>query len=219
MLNSLHLFRKQQWVNVLGLLLWIHQPFVAVMLPTYATIKGIKGYPQTSSLSCESRSAVDWAAFFGVKIKEKKFLGSLPRSDNPEEGFVGNSNDAWGAIPPASYGVHAAPVADLLNHFGVPAQARKGMSWRELRKEIANGRPVIVWVIGQMNNGSPILYHTKSGKNVIVAHYEHTMILVGYDRTSVEAIDAFSGQRRTYPLKNFLASWSVLGNMAIVYQK
>lgn len=219
MLNLLHLLRKQQWVNFLGLLMFLYQPFMTAMLPMKATINGIKGHPQTYSLSCESRSAVDWAAFFGVKIKEKKFLQSLPRSDNPEEGFVGNSNDAWGAVPPASYGVHAAPVVELLNQFGVPAQARKGMSWRELRKEIAHGRPVIVWVIGQMNNGSPILYHTQSGKNVIVAHYEHTMILVGYDRTSVQAIDAFSGQRRTYPLINFLASWRVLGNMAIVHPK
>lgn len=217
MANSDQFFQKRPIVNFLGFLFFVIQPIIFTRLPAQATIRGIKAHPQSYALSCESRSAVDWAAFFGVKIKEKKFLQSLPRSDNPDEGFVGNANDAWGGIPPASYGVHAAPVADLLNTFQVPAHARKGMTWREVRKEIANGRPVIVWVIGQMNSGNPILYHAKSGKTVTVARYEHTMILVGYDRDSVQALDAFSGQRRTYPLKNFLASWSVLGNMAIVH--
>ncbi len=216
MVNSDQLFLKRPMVIFLGFFCFVFQPIIFTRIPTQATIKGIKAHPQSYALSCESRSAVDWAAFFGVKIKEKKFLKSLPHSDNPDEGFVGNPNGTWGGIPPASYGVHAAPVADLLNAFKVPAKARKGMTWREVRKEIANGRPVIVWVIGQMDNGSPVLYHAKSGKTVTVARYEHTMILVGYDRYSVQALDAFSGQRRTYNLKNFLASWSVLGNMAIV---
>ncbi len=217
MLKLWQYFRKIPFGNVLGLFIFIYNPLIFRQLPVKASIKEINGHSQSYQLSCESRSAVDWAAYYGVKIKEKKFLNSLPHSDNPELGFVGNAHDAWGAIPPASYGVHAAPVADSLNHFGVKAQAKKGMTWQEVRKEIAHGNPVIVWVIGQMQNGTPILYHSKGGKTVTVARYEHTMILVGYDQNSVQAVDAFSGQRRIFPLKIFLASWKVLGNMAIVH--
>ncbi|MGB9586198.1 MAG: C39 family peptidase, partial [Anaerolineales bacterium] len=146
-----------------GGLLIIFSLFLPSPIPPRASITAIQSHPQTFSLSCESRSAVDWAAYFGVKVKEKKFLRALPRSDNPDEGFVGNPKDPWGGIPPASYGVHATPVAKLLNRLGVPAVARKGISWREVRKEIASGRPVIVWVVGQMWKGQRVIYHLKDG--------------------------------------------------------
>ncbi|MFZ5808688.1 MAG: C39 family peptidase [Chloroflexota bacterium] len=194
-------------------------PAYADSIPERALIKGIKVHAQSYRLSCEARSASDWAGYWGVKVSETDFLQRLPRSDNPEEGFVGNPNDAWGAVPPASYGVHAQPVAKLLRQIGLPAQARRGMSWREARREIAAGRPVIVWVIGQMWKGTPQVYRTKNGEKVTVANFEHTMILVGYDTKTVQALDAYSGQRRVYKLRNFVQSWKVLGNMAVVYEQ
>jgi len=82
-------------------------------LPERASVSGLAGYPQRFSLSCESRSAVDWAGFWGVSIREKRFLNELPRSDNPDAGFVGDPDGEWGNLPPRSYGVHAEPVAAL----------------------------------------------------------------------------------------------------------
>ncbi|MBN1535897.1 MAG: C39 family peptidase [Anaerolineales bacterium] len=184
-------------------------------LPKQAFIKGITGRKQTLSLSCESRSAVDWAAYWGVKIGEKKFMNKLPRSDNPDMGFVGNPNDAWGNIPPASYGVHAKPVAALLQQYGLDAQARKHMGWEELKGEIAASRPVIVWVIGQMTPGKIEKIKTKDGKWVTVARYEHTMLVVGYDANNIYVIDAYTGNKQNYSKRAFLRSWSILGNMAI----
>ena len=144
---------------VVGLhLLVFPAPGRAEPIPDKAYISGVVGYPQRFTLSCESRSAVDWAAFWGVNIREKKFLNSLPRSDNPDAGFVGNPNDEWGNLPPYSYGVHAEPVAALLRQFGLQAEARRDLSWDDLRSEIAAGHPVIVWVIGQMWRGTPVRY-------------------------------------------------------------
>jgi uncharacterized protein YvpB len=184
-------------------------------LPKEARIKGVRGRPQSYSLSCESRSAVDWAAFWGVEIGEGEFLQRLPRSDNPEAGFVGNPNDAWGFVPPYSYGVHAKPVAALLRRFGLQAQARRGLGWNEARGEIAAGRPLIVWIIGEMWPGQPQRYTARDGRTVTVASYEHTNLLIGYDAQSVTVIDAYTGQARTYPLRQFLTSWETLGRMAV----
>jgi uncharacterized protein YvpB len=184
-------------------------------VPPEAHISGFRGYPQRFTLSCESRSAVDWAAYWGVEIREKKFLSILPRSDNPDTGFVGNPNDEWGNLPPRSYGVHAEPVAALLRQNGLQAQARRDLSWDDLRAEIAAGRPVIVWVVGQMWSGTPVRYKASDGQSTIVAHFEHTMILIGYDPSRVHVIDAFSGQTQTYPVKTFLKSWGTLGRMAV----
>lgn len=184
-------------------------------LPERAIVEGVLGRPQTYTLSCESRSAVDWARFWGASISETEFLSRLPRSDNPNVGFVGDPNGLWGGTPPYSYGVHAYPVADLLREYGLDAEAHEGLSWDELRMEIANGRPVIVWVVGQMWGGNSIEYTASDGEVVRVAAFEHTMILVGYDEATVQAIDASTGWQQNYPLKAFLRSWSVLGNMAI----
>lgn len=187
----------------------------AADLPDSAYIQGLVGHPQSYSLSCESRSAADWAAYWGVNLSESEFLVSLPRSDNPDAGFVGNPNHEWGSIPPNSYGVHAKPVAALLRQYGFQAKARHDMSWRSLRSEIAAGHPVIVWVIGQMLSGIPVEYTASDGHKTTVAHFEHTMIVVGYGPEQVHVVDAYTGLPETYRLVTFMASWGVLGNMAV----
>jgi LysM repeat protein len=158
---------------------------------------------------------VDWAAYWGVDIRESDFLASLPRSDNPDLGFVGDPNGPWGYTPPYSYGVHADPVVYLLRSLGLQAEAHHGMKWKELRAEIAAGRPVIVWVVGQVWRGVPQSYTDSQGRVTTVAAYEHTMILVGYDPQWVHLVDAYSGQQVSYPVGAFQASWSALGNMAV----
>lgn len=187
----------------------------AANLPASAFIQGFIGHPQSYSLSCESRSAVDWAAYWGVSLRESEFLASLPRSDNPDAGFVGDPNAYWGGIPPNSYGVHAKPVAALLRQAGFEAKAQHDMSWRDLRIEIAAGRPVIVWVIGQMYSGVPIEYIASDGHKTTIAYYEHTMTVVGYDQEHVQVVDSYSGLLQTYRRDAFMDSWKVLGRMAV----
>jgi LysM repeat protein/uncharacterized protein YvpB len=190
----------------------------AISLPVTAYISGVIGHAQTFSLSCEARSAADWAAYWGVDISEPDFQQGLPSSDNPDRGFVGDPNDPWGSIPPHSYGVYARPVAARLRQYGLDAQAQRGLGWDDLRAEIAAGRPVIVWIIGQMWNGTPQSYTASDGKKTTVARFEHTMILIGYDANQVHVVDAYSGWTQTYALSTFLTSWSVLGNMAVFGQ-
>jgi uncharacterized protein YvpB len=184
--------------------------------PDSAYVFGLNGHPQSYAISCESRSAADWAAFWGVSIGETEFLRALPSSDDPEVGFVGNPNDPWGRIPPLGYGVHAEPVAETLRDFGLKAEAHKDLSWDDLREEIGAGRPVIVWVIGGMWAGTPVDYEAEDGNTIRVAAFEHTMILTGYSSSSVQVVDAYTGQYQYYSLSAFLKSWAVLGNMAVL---
>ncbi|MEJ5203129.1 MAG: C39 family peptidase [Anaerolineales bacterium] len=182
--------------------------------PTEAYIGGVIGYAQLYTLDCEARSAVDLAAFHGIYIDENEFLSRLPRSDDPDEGFVGNYWDPQGQIPPSSYGVHAAPIAALLTEYGLPSRGVKGLLWSDLQAEIASGRPVIAWVIYNLAAGTPIAYTASNGNTTLVARYEHTIILIGYNDRYVHYIDG--NQYLVRPLDQFLASWSVLGNMAVL---
>lgn len=184
-------------------------------LPDVFFIQDISGRGQTFSLSCESRSATDLARFWGVGFEETDFFTSLPASDNPEQGFVGNVHGVWGQIPPKSYGVHARPVAAALRRFGLNARAQYGMTLEELKFEIASGRPVILWVVGHVWKGTPVIYTAEDGSEVTVARYEHTMLAYGYDKAGIYLIDAGNGTKRNYSYKKFMASWDVLGNMAV----
>ncbi len=178
-------------------------------------IKNLRSQRQTLRLSCESRSASDWAAFFGVTIDELTFFDQLPKTDNPETGFVGDVNDPPGNLPPRGYGVHAKPVAALLQAYGLPAEAQGGMSVDMLESEIAAGRPVIVWTTG-FRRSKPVVLTDSSGTTYVAARFEHTLIVVGYNRTSFYVADPLSGA--TYPVTRarFLESWAVLGNQAII---
>lgn len=185
-------------------------------LPDRAHVSGTTSQMQKYNLDCESRVAVDYAAFFGVRIGEDNFFNNLPRSDNPDRGFVGNVHGTWGQIPPNSYGVHAEPVAALLRDFGVAAYAHKGMTWDELRAEIADGKPVFVWDVGPVSNGWPTYYTPSDGNVTIVANYQHVVQVIGYDLPNnfVEIMDNGNYYQRT--IAQFLRSWSALDNMAII---
>ena len=183
-------------------------------LPPEAAIEGIYGYVQAYNLTCESRSAVDWARFFGVDISEMEFQSALPLTDNPNTGFVGYYDGPMGRLPPAAYGVHAVPVAAALRQYGAAATALENFSFNDLRRQIAAGNPVLVWVIGNVWNGEPVIYAAANGTSLTVARYEHTVIVTGYDPYGVTVVDNDLIYWRSN--EEFLSSWSVLGNMAII---
>ena len=124
-------------------------------------------------------AAVDWAQFFGVSIRELDFQNALPKSGNPETGFVGNPNGEPGQIPPRSYVVHAGPVATLLRNYGVNAVDYRRIGWDDLRSEVAAGRPVLPLV-----SYAPILVRQNQADRG-----GHFFVITGYDATYVYVND------------------------------
>lgn len=190
-------------------------PTTAPALPAEANIEGIVGHRQSMPLSCESRSAVDWAAYFGETIDENSFHNGLPVHDNPDKGFVGNVYGSWGQIPPKAYGVHGKPVAHRLREYGLKAKHVFDMSLDELKFEIAAGKPVMIWVVGHVGRGSPVKYTDSEGDISIVAKFEHTVIVIGYTENKITVLDGAKTYTRYN--KEFLRSWGVLENQAIVW--
>lgn len=192
-------------------------------LPDSAILSGVTGQRQSLPLDCESRSAVDWANYFDFSIGELDFFYNLPESDNPDLGFVGSVYGQWGQIPPNPYGVHAEPVADLLRSYGLNAYAHRPFTWDQLRAEIAQGRPVITWIVGNYDgtyeyvvNGIPEYYTPTEGYPMVVASFEHTIIVTGYTPEKVYYLNGASIYQKD--VKQFLESWSALGNMVITTQ-
>ncbi len=190
-------------------------PTTAPTLPAKVNIKGIVGHRQSMPLSCEARSAVDWAAYFGKSINEYTFFNGIPLHANPDKGFVGNVYGSWGQIPPNAYGVHAKPIAQRLREFGLQAKHVRDMTWRELKVEIAAGRPVIVWVVGHVGQGTPVSYTAAGGAVITVAKFEHTVIAIGYTEDKIVILDG--AKVYTKYKGEFLKSWGVLENQAVIW--
>lgn len=190
---------------------------IAYSYPESFYIKWIVGHVQVYELGCEASAAVDWANYFGKTIYESNFQAELPVSDNPDFGYVGDPNtDGWGQIPPYAYGVHSVPVAELLVKYGLPAQSKKGVTLEEIRQKISQSKPVIIWIIGNMEYSVPVEYVDSQGRKSIVAPYEHVVILTGYNQNTVRYMS--NGRFYDVPNEVFLTSWAVLGNMAVIHE-
>lgn len=185
----------------------------ATTLPKEHYIRYVYGHKQYFPLGCEASVAVDWAAYYGVEINEFEFQHSLPLSDNPDFGFVGNVEDPWGQVPPYSYGVHAGPIAALLRTYGLNAVGLKGYTIEELKQQIAEDNPVIAWVIGNVVGGVPYEYTDLEGNKTIVAAYEHVIIVIGYNEEMIRYNN--NGKIYEIPVEIFENSWSILGNMVV----
>jgi len=191
-------------------------PVRAFELPAAAAVSGITGRSQTLPLDCASRSAADWAAFWGVSVDEITFFNQLPRTDNPETGYVGDVHDIPGNLPPRGYGVYADPVAMLLKEvYGLPAAARRNLSESGLKTEIALGRPVIVWYVYGFRVTATYDFSSVDGSTYRAASFAHTGIITGYDPETFTVVDAYDGRVQRVDRDQFLNSWAVLGNMAI----
>jgi uncharacterized protein YvpB len=190
-------------------------PISPAPIPDSASV-AVVGWAQRRSLSCEAHAAVVWANFWGMTIDEMMFFAGLPISDNPNMGFVGDVNGAWGQVPPADYGVHAEPVAAHLRQYGLSAYADRYATWEMIQRELAAGRPAIVWVTGHVEAGTYTFYQTLSGEFVRVAPFEHVVLVTGYTADTVTILDGPTSYTRA--LSQFLLSWAMLENMAILAQ-
>lgn len=183
--------------------------------PSEAYVAGVVGHRQVRPLSCEARSAVDLAAFWGVSVPEGAFFEALPKSDNPHEGFVGDVDDPPGSLPPGGYGVYAHPVANTLRRYRLDAHAHRWLGMDRLRAELASGRPVIVWATYRMLRPEIASWVSADGSVSVIVQWEHTFIAVGYDEGGVYLIDAYDGQTHYYTTDQFVPAWMQLNEMAV----
>ncbi|MDO9546912.1 MAG: C39 family peptidase [Pelolinea sp.] len=183
-------------------------------LPASSYISGIYGSTQLYTLDCEAQAAVDWADFFGVHINELELIDRIPKSDDPTQGFVGNINGSMGQLPPGDYGVYPGPIAAILREYGLNARAVKGWDIQSIKEEIAAGRPVIVWIVNLPFAVETSQYTASNGNTSIVARFEHTWIVTGYNASTFTVIDS----EWTYNVKTatLVERWNALGNQAII---
>jgi uncharacterized protein YvpB len=175
----------------------------------------LSGHPQRHALSCEARAACDLLAAHGIRVAEDDFLKRLPRSDDPEEGFVGDVDGPVGKLPPESYGVHAPPVAATVRTFGLPAQAERGRDLAWLKAEAAAGRPVVAWIPAGCRLAQPVSKTSRRGTSFVAVPYEHAVLVIGERPGRVVWLDPASGETHDAPDATFDAAWALFDRAAV----
>jgi uncharacterized protein YvpB len=177
----------------------------------------MEGRAQARRLTCESRSGADLLAFHRLPGTEADVFASLPRSDNPDLGFVGDPDGIPGQLPPAGYGVHAEPLAQGLRSLGLDAQAHRGRDLSWLRRETDQGRPVIVWITASCADGASTSLVDSAGRAFQAVRGEH-VVLVVFVRGSVLALDPATGRRVTFDRREFADAWALFDRAAVSAQ-
>ena len=146
----------------------LNVPFVSQLTPTYAP------------MGCEGASLLMGLQYKGyTNVSLKTFLDKMPKnSNNPFESFASSPykivNGAYQSIFPqalATYGkTYSGKVADAT-----------GFSTAQLKVEIKQGNPVVVYVTNKF--AAPIwgIYYMGSAGYVRTVDNMHVMTLIGYD--------------------------------------
>jgi uncharacterized protein YvpB len=128
----------------------------------------------------------------GGPVTKQQIAAEIPSSADPNKGFQGNPATYSGGVvyPPALIPVMAAHrvAGDILTGFG----------WATLAGYLDTGRPVAAWI-------RPPGYGS------------HTVVLIGYNATTVWVHDPIEGANQTWPLSTFLSWWQANGGRALSY--
>lgn len=181
--------------------------------PPLALVLDVPIYKQQHSLGCESTAAAMAANYHHVGASEQDILDALPRNENPYLGFRGNVDGQYGGTD--DYGVYAGPVRQVLTRMGLNVQHLKG-GLDEIKTHLRHGRPVIAWVTYGFQAQTPQQVVMPDDQIVTLVPYEHTVLIVGYNRDGLWVNDPYAGTQDFYPEGEFLRSFAYLGNMALV---
>lgn len=153
----------------------------------------------------------------GVDRVHYRFGSSGPLSGNPFRSFVGDPNGS--EVAGTGFGVYHPPVAAAARSYGLGVSAAgQGISLAQLRSQVTQGHPAIVWVDYLWRRGALTSYTAYDGTRVPYAGpAEHTVVVTGFSGSTVTVNDPARG-RLSIPLGSFSNAYATYGSMAVVVQ-
>lgn len=146
-------------------------------------VLNFSGRPQSHNLSCEAAGAAALARFTGLNLTESQILAILPKSLNPNRGFVGDPNAPLGSLGPQGYGVYAPPLAETLRKKGLQAEALSGSKTWLLRTIVEEKTPVMIWAVWKLASAEPVSllwWKPQEGEFNRAVRFEHTYVVYGF---------------------------------------
>ena len=181
-------------------------------LPSEHILSGMPAYAQRWGLTCEYAATSAATAFYGKQISEAIFIDDIGFDANPNKGFRGRLNGAWGGV--SDYGIYPRPILDVLTRRGFAHSYAFRNDPVLLKYEIARDHPVVVWIVGTW--GSAPRYERESeGESYFLVPYEHAVTVYGYSDDGVWIMDVGSGSKYQVTWNTFMNAWQQLDGMAL----
>lgn len=155
---------------------WIHRNGT-VKSYRWLSVPLIAQRPQLPT-GCEVTATAMMLKFAGVKVSKMSLAKEMPRSSNPNKGFVGNpySKSGWWIYPKG-----LMPI--VKKHVG-SAKNMTGASFTKMKVQINKGHPVVIWVAG------------------VDGFVNHAITLSGYSSTRAYYNDPWTKKKTSMTLAN-----------------
>lgn len=163
--------------------------------PASAQINGVPLIAQRPELpnGCEITAVTMMLRYAGAKVDKMQLAREMPRSKDPNKGYIGNPWDRSGVtiFPPALMGLVQKYAGNAIN--------MTGMSFDAIRYQVGlRQHPVVAWLT---LHGFPY----------------HAVVVIGYDASNVTYLDCWTNQRGTMSIAAFEKNWQTQKRRAISY--
>jgi uncharacterized protein YvpB len=110
-------------------------------------------------------------------------------------------------------------ILNLAHSHGLPAAVGgEGYSASTIYAELWSRHPVEVWVTYNWASYQSGVWTAWDGTRVRYTYGEHAVTLTGVSATQVRVNDVGHGTQYWINKSTFVASWEVLGNMAVIFK-
>lgn len=144
---------------------------------------------------CEITSWTMMADYAGITISKTEAADKMPKSSDPNQGFVGSPYSSEGG----SLVVFPGGLEDMTREYFGSYVNMTGCSYEQIEDKLRDKRLVVVWVTRLDGFGS------------------HTIALTGYDRESLYYNDPWTGEEEKIDREYFETIWAENEHMAMSY--
>ncbi len=138
---------------------------------------------------CEITAVTMMLQYAGANVDKVQLANEMPRSDDPNQGYVGDPyGNGWTIYPPA-----------LMNLVRKYAGSAVNLTGQDVESQLMKNHPVVAWM-------------TMHGFSV------HAITLTGFDANNIYYNDPWTGEKNASMSKNdFYSNWSTQDERAISY--
>ncbi len=144
---------------------------------------------------CEITAVTMMLNFAGVKVSKFQAAKIMPRSSDPNRGFIGSPYKEF----PLGYWVAPNGVKPVVKHYLGTAKVMTNCTLDAIKKKLIRSHLVVVWV-GWFDGFS-----------------NHALTLTGYHGNTLYYNDPWTGTKRAMSVDTFLRHWALDGHRAISY--
>ena len=144
---------------------------------------------------CEITAVAIMLRYAGVNVSKTQLANEMPRSNDPNKGFVGNPFNAYG------YGNWVAPggVAPVISKHLGHSQIMTGASMQAIQDKLLHGHLVVVWLANYNGFGT------------------HSVTLTGYNNGTLYYNNPWTARKESISVNAFYTHWNKDARRAISY--